>query len=286
MNKFLIFGDSFADEHSPPHPSSDENDEWQEKHSYRWPIKLKEKFENQYAYVNKALQGSSPYDALQRMQNFNISEGDIILFFLSDFDRIDFIMPHEIKSHRSNIFWSSGSNKVEFYDDPTYDNNKKLKAYFMLHEIELNFFYKTLHNILPVDILEKLFIGYLKNIAQEKKCRIILFHKNEFTAVRYGFETLLENTEYFYQLKKSLSIVSDEEWPNFNKKGYDGDFMIVDERVNHLSPDNHQIMLDTICKIINHDYDNILEFKKDVHDKNIDEHIVHRGLNVRKFIYE
>ena len=62
--------------------------------------------------------------------------------------------------------------------------------------------------------------------------------------------------------------------------------MIVDERVNHLSPDNHQIMLDTICKIINHDYDNILEFKKDVHDKNIDEHIVHRGLNVRKFIYE
>ena len=46
MNKFLIFGDSFADEHSPPHPSSDENDEWQEKHSYRWPIKLKEKFDS------------------------------------------------------------------------------------------------------------------------------------------------------------------------------------------------------------------------------------------------
>ena len=278
MNKFLIFGDSFADEHSPPYPSSDENDEWQEKHSYRWPIKLKEKFENQYAYVNKALQGSSPYDALQRMQNFNISEGDIVLFFLSDFDRIDFIAPHEIKSHMSNIFWSSGSNKVEFYDDPTYDNNQKLKAYFMLHEIELNFFYKTLNNILSDDILEKLFIGYLKNLAHEKKCRIILFHKNEFTS--------LENTEYFYQLKKSLAIVSDEEWPNFNKKLLNGDFIIVDERINHLSPDNHQIMLDTICKIINHDYDNILEFKKDVYDKNINEHIVHRGSNVRKFIYE
>ena len=47
MNKFLIFGDSFADEHAPPHPSFVENDEWQKKHSYRWPIRLKEKFQNQ-----------------------------------------------------------------------------------------------------------------------------------------------------------------------------------------------------------------------------------------------
>jgi hypothetical protein len=278
MNKFLIFGDSFADEHSPPHPSFVENDEWQEKHSYRWPIKLKEKFENRYAYVNQALQGSSPYNALQRMQDFNISKDDIILFFLSDFDRIDFSVPEEIKSHTSNIFWSSGSNKVEFYDDPSYYNNRKLKAFFMLHEMEINFFYKTLNNILSDDILEKLFTGYLKNFAHEKECRIMLFHKNNFSN--------LKNTEYFYQFKKSLAIVTDEEWPNFNKKLLNGDFAIVDERVNHLSPDNHEIMLDTICKIINHDYDNILEFKKEIYDKNIDEHIVYRGSSDRKFIYE
>jgi len=278
MNKFLIFGDSFADEHAPPHPSFVENDEWQKKHSYRWPIKLKEKFQNQYEYVNQALQGSSPYSALKKMHKFKIAKGDIILFFLSDFDRIDFIAPDEIKSHISNIFWSSDLNRAEFYDDSSYDNNQILKAFYLLHEPELNFFYKTLNNILSNEILEQLFTGYLKNFAHEKECRIILFHKNNFSN--------LKHTEYFYQFKKSLGIVSDEEWPNFNKKLLNGDFVIVDERINHLSTDNHEVMLDTICKIINYDYGNILEFKKEVYGKNIDEHIVHRGSNVRKFIYE
>lgn len=278
MNKFLIFGDSFADEHAPPHPSFVENDEWQKKHSYRWPIRLKEKFQNQYEYVNQALQGSSPYNALKKMHKFKIIKGDIILFFLSDFDRIDFIAPDEIKSHISNIFYSTKTKKCELFEDPDHDNHKKLKAFYLLHEPELNFFYKNLFNILTDEMLEKLFLGYLKNLAHEKKCRIILFHKNNFSESK--------NTEYFYQFKKSLGIVSDEEWPNFNKKLLNDDFVIVDERINHLSNDNHEVMLDTICKIINYDYDNILEFKKEVYDKNINEHIVHRGSNVRKFIYE
>ena len=54
MNKFLIFGDSYADEYSPPHPSIAENNDWQDSHSYRWTIKLKEKLKYNYNIRRRA----------------------------------------------------------------------------------------------------------------------------------------------------------------------------------------------------------------------------------------
>ena len=281
MNKFLIFGDSFADEHSPPYPSSDENREWQKKHSYRWPIKIKEKFENQYEYYNLALDGSSPYSALKKMHKFKITKGDIILFFLSDFDRIDFIAPLEIKSHLSNIFYSTESEKSELFEDPGFNKHEKLKAFYLLHEPELDFFYKTLHNILSHEMLEKLILSYLKNLSYEKNCRIILFRKNPSDLTE---DYKLKNTKYYYEFDKILSLVSDYEWSNLSSQEYD--YMIKDERVNHLSPENHEIMFDSICKILDNDFDNVLNFKTKILNEDFIKNIVYRGLNDRKFIYE
>ena len=245
MNKFLICGDSYADEYKPPHPSVEENDEWQKTHLYRWPIKIKKEFEKKYFYENLALSGSSPYDAILKLQlrYDELKENDIILFFLSDFDRIDFYAPEEIKTHVSNIFYSSITKKSSLFDDPSFKHHNKLKAFYLLNETELDFFYNNFFKIFSIELLEKLFLGYLKNISYEKKCRMIVFSKNDFV-------TKYENTDYFYLYTKNLSEVSDDEWKN--KKQAEQEYMIKDDRVNHISPENHSVMYEIIKKIIHY----------------------------------
>ena len=276
MNKFLICGDSYADEYKPPHPSVEENDEWQKTHLYRWPIKIKKEFEKKYFYENLALSGSSPYDAILKLQlrYDELKENDIILFFLSDFDRIDFYAPEEIKTHVSNIFYSSITKKSSLFDDPSFKHHNKLKAFYLLNETEIDFFYNNFFKIFSIELLEKLFLGYLKNISYEKKCRMIVFSKNDFIK-KY------ENTDYFYLYTKNLSEVSDDEWKN--KKQAEQEYMIKDDRVNHISPENHSVMYETIKKII--EYNNCLpEFKKNIIDEPLN--LVYTEKNDRKFIYE
>ncbi len=276
MNKFLICGDSYADEYKPPHPSVEENDEWQKTHLYRWPIKIKKEFEKKYFYENLALSGSSPYDAILKLQlrYDELKENDIILFFLSDFDRIDFYAPEEIKTHVSNIFYSSITKKSSLFDDPSFKHHNKLKAFYLLNETEIDFFYNNFFKIFSIELLEKLFLGYLKNISYEKKCRMIVFSKNDFV-------TKYENTDYFYLYTKNLSEVSDDEWKN--KKQAEQEYMIKDDRVNHISPENHSVMYEIIKKII--EYNNCLpEFKKNIIDEPLN--LVYTEKNDRKFIYE
>jgi hypothetical protein len=211
-----------------------------------------------------------------------LGKNDIILFFLSDFDRIDFIAPYEIRSHLSNIFYSTQTNKCELFEDSKFDNHRKLKAFYMLKESELNFFYNNLFNILPHELLEQLVLSYLKTLSGEKNCRVILFRKN---FVNPFINYRLKNTEYYYEFGEILSKVTDDEWQDFNVKEQK-DYMIVDKRVNHISPENHEIMFDSICKILDYDYDNILNFKTKIINENLKDHIVYRGSNDRKFIYE
>ena len=276
MNKFLICGDSYADEYKSPHPSAKENGEWQKNHQYRWPIKIKKEFEKKYIYENLALSGSSPYDAILKLQlrYDELKENDIILFFLSDFDRIDFYAPEEIKTHVSNIFYSSITKKSSLFDDPSFKHHNKLKAFYLLNETEIDFFYNNFFKIFSIELLEKLFLGYLKNISYEKKCRMIVFSKNDFV-------TKYENTDYFYLYTKNLSEVSDDEWKN--KKQAEQEYMIKDDRVNHISPENHSVMYEIIKKII--EYNNCLpEFKKNIIDEPLN--LVYTEKNDRKFIYE
>ena len=276
MNKFLICGDSYADEYKSPHPSAKENGEWQKNHQYRWPIKIKKEFEKKYIYENLALSGSSPYDAILKLQlrYDELKENDIILFFLSDFDRIDFYAPEEIKTHVSNIFYSSITKKSSLFDDPSFKHHNKLKAFYLLNETEIDFFYNNFFKIFSIELLEKLFLGYLKNISYEKKCRMIVFSKNDFIK-KY------ENTDYFYLYTKNLSEVSDDEWKN--KKQAEQEYMIKDDRVNHISPENHSVMYEIIKKII--EYNNCLpEFKKNIIDEPLN--LVYTEKNDRKFIYE
>lgn len=280
MNKFLIFGDSFADEHSPPHPSKHENDEWQKNHAYRWPIRVKNKYEKEYNFKNHAKSGSGPFNALTKLKPYihNLKKDDIVLFFLSDYDRIDFVSPKEIESHISNIFYSGVTKKSELFNDPSYYNNDKLKAYYLLHELEIDFFYKNFFNILPEIILEQLFFGFLKNLSNDKKCKIILFCKNN------SYDINFKNDDYFYRFEKGLSSISDEEWMNLDKGLTENDCMIVDDRVNHMMAENHMIMFDIICKLLNNEKD-IPEFKRNLTTFD-NERIVFRGSNDRKFIYE
>ena len=59
--------------------------------------------------------------------------------------------------------------------------------------------------------------------------------------------------------------------------------MIKDDRVNHMSPENHSIMYEIIKKIIDYD-EHIPEFKKNIIDKPVN--LVYTEKNNRKFIYE
>ncbi len=277
MNKFLIYGDSYADEYKYPHPSVEENDEWQKNHQYRWPMKIKKEFERKYIYENLALSGSSPYDAMFKLQlrHDELKENDIILFFLSDFDRIDFCSPEEIKTHTSNIFYSPITKKSSLFDDQSFKHHNKLKAFYLLNETEIDFFYDNFFKIFSIELLEKLFLGYLKNISHDKKCRVIVFSKNDFVK-KY------ENTDYFYLYEKNLSEVSDDEWKN-KKQAVQEEYMIKDDRVNHMSTQNHSVMREIIKGIIDYN-EHLPEFKKNIIDKPMN--FVHTEKNNRKFIYE
>lgn len=274
MNNFFIFGDSYADEHA----NNDEN--WHKKYEYRWPNFIKKQYENKYRFKNFALQGSSPYSALQKLlkKYDDLKKNDIILFFLSDFDRIDFKCPDEIKSHISNIFYSYRENNCQLFDDLEYRNHQKLKAFYLLHELELDFFYKNFWNILPVETCEFLFISFLKNLSQEKDCKVILFEKNYNKKQKLFF---LADTKNFYQYKKSLSKVSDDEYAEYQNKDFD--CIIRDNRINHLSQENHKIMAQIISKIIESDFD-LPKFKTNLYQTIEGELIV--GSDAKKFIYE
>tara|TARA_B100000003_G_C10932054_1_gene371570 strand:+ start:725 stop:1576 length:852 start_codon:yes stop_codon:yes gene_type:complete len=279
MNNFLIFGDSYSDEHDSPYPSVEENDEWQKKNSYRWPMRLKKEFSEFYTFRNFSLQGSSPYFSLNNlMQNIhNLKKNDIILFFISDFDRIDFACEvTEIKKHLTNIFYSKRTMKADLIVDETFENERLLRAFFLLNESEIDFFYKTFFNILHPSILREIIIGFLKTLSNEKQCKIIVFDKNV-------PETNITNTENFYIYGKSLGIISKKEYPDYEIEVKD--VMIKDDRVNHMSPQNHEVMLNLIKKIIKNEEIEYINFHKKIIKMN-PKNIILTSNSSRDFIYE
>ena len=282
LNNFFIFGDSYSDEHAPPypnHPNQYENDEWQIKHSYRWPLKLKHKFNKSYNFKNFSLMGSSPYFSLKNLlKNIHaIKENDIVLFFVSDFDRIDFLCEiKEIKKHLSNIFYSKRTMKADLIEDETFEYRQKLKAFYLMNESEIDFFYKNFFNILPPVFLRELFIGFLKNLSKDRKCKIIVFDKNEVT-------TISKNDKNFYMFNRALRFISEDEYSNDKIKVKD--IMIKDDRVNHMSLENHEIMLAMIMKIINNEKIDHINFYKEIVELNSDNTIFVSNSS-RDFIYE
>lgn len=279
MNNFFIFGDSYADEHSPPFPSEVENDEWQNKNSYRWPIRIKKEFENSYNFKNYSLLGSSPYFSLNNLMNKIriLEKNDIVLFFISDFDRIDFpCQVAEIKGHLTNIFYSKRTMKADLIDDETFKHKGLLNAFFSLNESEIDFFYKTFFNILNPNILREIIIGFLKNLSIEKQCKIIVFDKNYLTSG-------LTDTKNFYMYRSSLGSISKNEFysDEINVK----DVMIKDDRVNHMSPKNHEIMFNLIIGIIKNEEIDHIQFYKSIIKRNIKNKIFLSNSS-RDFIYE
>lgn len=282
MNNFFIFGDSYSDEHAFPYPNhsnQDENDNWQRKHSYRWPLKLKQKFNKSYYFKNFSLAGTSPYFSLKKLfSNIHVlRENDIILFFISDFDRIDFVCEiKEIKKHMSNIFYSKRTMKADLIEDSTFEYNQKLKAFYLMNESELDFFYKNFFNILSSDMLREIIIGFLKNLSKEKKCKIIVFDKNQVNSI-------CENNQNFHMFDKALRFISEEEY--IDNKFKVKDIMIKDDRVNHMSSKNHETMLIKILRIIEDESVDHINFHKEIINLNSNNTIFVSNSS-RDFIYE
>ena len=283
MNNFLIFGDSYADEHTSSifcdqtlEPNIMYDDEWQNTHSYRWPIKIKNHFEKTHVFENHALSGSSPYNALSKLMLYydDIQENDIILFFLSDLKRVEFNAPSLSRGYSGIVIYDPITQKGDWTSDRRYTikDNDKLNDFFSSNESEINFFYNNFFNILTLKTLQKLFIGFLKNLSNEKQCKVLVFSMDKMKSETgwlsdnfYFFNDLSNVSDYEYKFELSSDAI--QEWRN--KKETIEKLCVVDNRINHLSPINHDIMFATIKKIINKELD-LPKFKKHFLTESVD----------------
>ena len=101
-----------------------------------------------------------------------------------------------------------------------------------------------------------------QNMKSEISKVIVLDPTENCPAKKVGAEQIVADFKDEESIKK-LSEVSDDEWKN--KKQTEQEYMIKDDRVNHMSPENHSIMYEIIKKIIDYD-EHIPEFKKNIID--------------------
>jgi len=208
-----IFGDSYSDLYSNSRETYNS-----------WPKLLNRNFDVR----NYSKSGKGPQycfkNFFSKLNNFTLE--DIIIFILSDPDRIEFF-PHETQNFG-----------YDFKEDLFWNNSEK-----DLTDVE--FFYETYKDELKKSNLKNL--GFLKSLNIVKK--IIVF---------YSFkDALLKNSKYinddkFYFYKTPLENISNKELyiNDYNlriKEGRKG----RDLRANHFSEQNHLIFYEMLKDIIN-----------------------------------
>lgn len=285
MNNLYLFGDSFFDDLSET--------------SYSWTKQIREKYQKKYNYRNFAKPGSGPnylfYKLYQEIEN--IKEGDILVVHLSGSDRMEFteLSNENMIGHITSIGWNSELKKsyISITPDEAENNSisKKVLNYYNLFENEINFLFLSMS--CELDNINHKNISFLYTLSKLKKIKILLF-SNHFEGFHVdekvydiGIDYKNLNDNNFHISKYDLFDVAIREVKTkYLEQITNSTSTIYDKRTNHMSKENHDIMVQYIEKIINNNYTSLPNFKKNFRE--IDEIYEINGENEEdktKFIY-
>jgi len=288
-NNFYIFGDSYFDTNLYYDPM---NELWQDSHDL-WPNVLKDRYKESHNFYNFSKSGTGPHYAFNIFYELlfkekDIVSGDIILFHLSNGDRIDFACSDDLKGYLNNICYDyTDRNSYCLVDmlpeEKRNDRLKKLFNYYNDFRSEIDFCFLTFEKEILYSGQKA--ISFLYTISRLYDIKIILF-SSEIMGNFVKMSSL--NDKNFFISNHNLFTLSFNELFEQNKRKVAGRTKI-DKRYNHFSIENHEIMLEYIIKIIKNDYKNLPKFKENF--KTYDEVFeyvspIRDDKNKRSFIYE
>lgn len=234
MNKIIIFGDSFGDP------------DYNKKEAKWYHLAWYEMFKG-YHVINKCLAGTGPHYSIEGYYDFIKNEPHkdeyVVIFLLSGEDRIAF--PNADPQHISHINWDFVAEKSWFAD-----NSKlvKEKEYYHKHRLEIDFMFKTMREEILWSNYKNLSMLWMNSfLFNIKTITCFISYPHEST---YGFtlnsllsrlRLVLTDNDNFLLYPYSLSDVAEGE-----KEVKD-----VDDRRNHLSQYNHEILYNNLNAFLN-----------------------------------
>ena len=250
-NKIIIFGDSFADPEDRFHENED-------------VITWFDQLSNDYEIINYAKSGTGPHYSFKEYYKFisdqSITHNEYIcIFLLSGEDRIHFhgSNPQSI----THINWDFDKKKSWWAEDK---NLKKEKIYYENFKSEIDFLFLTMHEELLWSNFKNLGFLYINSLLRNMKTIVFCtFGIKILSRMAYvNFSDL--NNHNFFLFPRELGDISREEFKNNHR--HEGQ-EYVDYRRNHLSQQNHIILLQNIEKIIKNNERwgvDLIPFKKNI----------------------
>ena len=232
MNKIIIFGDSFGDP------------DYNKKKATAWYEMFKG-----YEVTNHCLAGTGPHYSIKNYYDFIRNEPYkdecIIIFLLSGEDRIAF--PNADPQHISHINWDFVADQSWFAD-----NSKlvKEKEYYHKHRLEIDYVFKTMRDELLWSNYKNLSMLWMNSFLFNIKtisCFISYPHASIYgltlkeISLLFRSRLALTDNDNFLLYPYSLSDVAEGE-----KEAKD-----VDDRRNHLSQYNHEILYNNLNAFLN-----------------------------------
>jgi len=276
--RVFLFGDSYFESGNQP-----------EEYATTWMYKL-ENLPEITQFKNFSNSGAGPQYTLplinQMIQNKLIVENDIIIAHISATTRVGF--PYKTNEKVYEFQWDSYTKKSFCYDNspPEKSTYSKLEVqkFYNNFQSEIDFAYLTFSDLL--DSLGSTMLGFLYYICKVLKLRVLVFGN-----VRDNFlldKRLLEmSATNFYFSNYDLFDVSDREVFINEINSITGPLK-ADERLNHLSTENHEIMFDYITRFLfNKSSENYPKFKENFrHAKDVYTILNEKHPFKEKFIYD
>lgn len=236
MNKIIIFGDSFEDPN------------YNKKKATAWYEMFKG-----YEVTNHCLAGTGPHYSIKNYYDFIENEPHkdeyIIIFLLSGEDRIAF--PNADPQHISHINWDFVAEQSWFAD-----NSKlvKEKEYYHKHRLEIDYVFKTMRDELLWSNYKNLSMLWMNSFLFNIKtitCFISYPHDCYGTTLKeisllFRSRLALTDNDNFLLYPYSLSDVAEGEGQE--ETGMEEE---VDDRRNHLSQYNHEILYNNLNAFLN-----------------------------------
>jgi len=187
--------------------------------------------------------------------------GDIVLIHISSRDRIDFVCPSDISEHLS------ASVKYDFIKRKSWctilpnmrvEKIKKVLDYYNTFKNEIDFLYMSFED--EIKYLSQRTISYLYTISKLYDIKMIVFCSNHDNYFHRHYKKLYYDN--FFVSHWSLFEISYNEILRSEKDDYTSK-MRDDKRYNHLSKENHVVMINFLTQILNNSYYNLPRFKED-----------------------
>ena len=227
-----IYGDSFADPN------------WDPEDSFVWHKRLASL--NDRVVNNFAKSATCPHNSLKllykRYKNYTIH--DHIIFIISGRDRINYYVPDDYKDEGirpEDIFWDANKYRTVPVHDST---SSRFNEWYSLYGSHMDYSYKTFKE--EIDNITVKCESFLYMISRLQRCKVTVFLVNTFDS--YMKDSL--NDDLFYLHNYSLTFASNEEFIGFDSKTIcptrTNRVPKYERRQNHLSKENHDIMVDII----------------------------------------